>query len=576
MFLCLISVFPMSALGAIKPGGLIIDGGAGMTSSRSVVLTISAEGAEEMFISGDVDESDITFKWVEFSPIARVTLTRGDGLKLVSVKLRSGEIEAPPMTGTIILDALGPIIGTVEVYDSADPTDNDGIYHAGEIVRFELEEMGDKPYLTGKIRIRSPSTGYDTGWQRMTSLENGIYVHIWPTYGLEEADDYDVSVRLEDELGRTDEKSLRITIDNTPPVPGEIELNDGVRYTRSDVVRILISHPRDAVAMLIDGDLASNPISGRWIKPQRGLSLPLTPGQGLKKVSVIFKDAADNLSTPVEGQIYLILKPPPIEEVTVRDNADPRDIDLVYRSGQRILITVRTKPDLEGLSAVATISSKKMSYFLRKSMRDEGKGVYSFLWDSSKSKEADDYVVEVELSDGVGHISRDSSLKITIDNTPPTGLRARFEVEKTGSREARLSLDANGAAEVLIEGDVVESGSTFKWIPMAPVVPIYLAMGDGDKILRIKFRDKAGNETPPVTARITLDTTPPLNPSASLKREIVSERDIKLNLSAEGASEVFISGDLTRTESSFRWMPFSKTVKVTLLEGDGSKDIKVK
>ncbi|RKY00319.1 hypothetical protein DRP77_11655, partial [Candidatus Poribacteria bacterium] len=114
------------AMGALKPEELVIEGGAEMTASRSVTLSISAVDAEEMFISGDVEEGDLTFKWVKFSPTARVTLTEGDGLKQVSVKLRKGEAEAPPMTDTIVLDMVGPIAGPARAYDSTDPTDDDG------------------------------------------------------------------------------------------------------------------------------------------------------------------------------------------------------------------------------------------------------------------------------------------------------------------------------------------------------------------------------------------------------------------------------------------------------------------
>ena len=555
------------------PKEMKINGGQEMTDSRSVQLSISAENAEEMFISGDVEENGSTFKWIRFSPQVNVTLTDGDGVKRVTVKFRKGEVESIPLNASIILDRQGPIISSASVYDLNDPTDKDGKYHAGETLKVELKEMGGKAYFKGKVRISSDKNGYDTGWQELTS-SGGTYTYTWVTNGIMEGDDYRISLVLEDPLGRKDERSLTVTIDNTPPPIGSISIDKGAKYTSSRYITLSISYASDVTAILIEGDLERGSYVGNWIKPQNEMNLTLSDGEGMKRISVKFRDAADNVSGPATGSIHLRLTPPPIRFVSVWNADNPLDNDTICRPGERLVIKAQTDPDLEGLNGSISISSAKTKYSSgERKMTDEGKGIYTFTWDTSGLKDSDDYQVRITLSDGVGHQSKDESLRIRVDSLPPRGTKVSPDRSKTASRMVTLNLSGQDVHEIFVSGDVTDDDSTFQWIPFSQTLPIYLTDGDGRKRIEVKFRDKAGNETDSQIAYITLDTTPPLNPSISIDTDLTSDRKIKLKLNAEGASEMFIGGDVTETGKTFKWIPFSKEMEVELTKGDGDKTV---
>jgi len=565
-----------SAQPAPIPKWVKINGGREMTDSRSVQLSISAENAEEMFISGDVVEDDLTFKWIKFSPQVRITLTNGDGTKRVTVKLRRGETESIPLSASIILDRQGPIISSASVYDLNDPSDKDGKYHAGETLKIELKEMGDKAYFNGKVRISSNKNGYDTGWQELTS-SGGTYTYIWVTDGIMEGDDYRISLVLEDPLGRKAGRSLAVTIDNTPPPIGSLLINGGAKYTSSRYITLSISCAADVTAILIEGDLERGLYVGSWMKPRNKVNLALSGGEGVKRISVKFQDAADNVSGPATEFIHLRLTPPPIRSVSVWNADNPLDNDTICRPGEKLMIEMRTDTELEGLNASISISSAKTKYSSgRRKMKDEGDGIYTFTWNTSKLKDGDDYQVKITLSDEVGHQSADESLRITVDSLPPRGAKVSLGRSKTASRTVKLNLSAQDAHEVFISGDVMDDNSTFRWIPFSKSLLVRLMEGDGRKKIEVKFKDKAGNETDPKVAYITLDTTPPLNPAISISPTLTSDRRIKLKLNAEGASEMLISGDITETEKTFKWIPFSKGIEVELTKGDGPKTVTAK
>jgi len=95
---------------------LSIDGGS-YTSSQDINLTISATGADYMWIDGDVIDSGSTKEWISYSTSKQVTLIPGDGTKTVTIKFSDeAENETPlPDPPTITLETTPPVIqGDIE------------------------------------------------------------------------------------------------------------------------------------------------------------------------------------------------------------------------------------------------------------------------------------------------------------------------------------------------------------------------------------------------------------------------------------------------------------------------------
>lgn len=89
---------------------LSIDGGS-YTNSQDINLTISATGADYMWIDGDVIDNSSTKEWISYSTSKQVTLIPGDGTKTVTIKFSDGaENETSPIEDEITLETTPPVI----------------------------------------------------------------------------------------------------------------------------------------------------------------------------------------------------------------------------------------------------------------------------------------------------------------------------------------------------------------------------------------------------------------------------------------------------------------------------------
>ena len=76
---------------------------------------------------------------------------------------------------------------------------------------------------------------------------------------------------------------------------------------------------------------------------------------------------------------------------------------------------------------------------------------------------------------------------------------------------------------------------------------------------------------------IEVDLTAPENPSISpSKEDHTSLRSIDVLLSATGATEVMVTGDLVIDASSFKWLELNGRLTVTLTEGETAKTVTAK
>ena len=103
---------------------------------------------------------------------------------------------------------------------------------------------------------------------------------------------------------------------------------------------------------------------------------------------------------------------------------------------------------------------------------------------------------------------------------------------------------------------------------------VTLLGADGNKTGWARGRDDLGNESAAVADSITLDRTPPTLTSVSLAggASAISSTTVNLTVVAGGdASQMRITGDV----SDSGWIAFSASQSVTLLGGDGTKNVYV-
>ena len=90
---------------------LLINAGGKVTSSRIVSLSLEAENATEMYISGDVTNvgKEIVFQWTPYLPQIDVYLSAGDGAKTITVKFRNEDKHvSEELKSQILLDSSPP------------------------------------------------------------------------------------------------------------------------------------------------------------------------------------------------------------------------------------------------------------------------------------------------------------------------------------------------------------------------------------------------------------------------------------------------------------------------------------
>lgn len=123
------------------------------------------------------------------------------------------------------------------------------------------------------------------------------------------------------------------------------------------------------------------------------------------------------------------------------------------------------------------------------------------------------HTVYARFIDADGNYSPVVMDEVTVDTQPPTG--AGFTVAEaplTPLLTWHLLLTAVDADEM----QVAEGACGGLWVPFAPAAAYDVKDTiDGKKVIAVRFRDVAGNQTPCYTQAVTLDTTAPLITSMS-------------------------------------------------------------
>ncbi len=501
---------------------------------------------------------------------------------VVSVTLTNAAAEEDTDSSLVItIDNTPPNISTIISHDSADTTDDDGIYHAGQNIAIDVQ-VTDRTGLESTIQIKSDAVGYDSGVQRLAAQGDDLHRYIWVTTALNPAKDYVATVTSLDQAGlESRDSSLRMEIDNIEPQNGKVLINDDEVYAISRSVSLSLS--ADGAAKIhVSGDVVDDVSTFEWIPYIELLTVNLTEGDGTKMVSVRFMDDASNQTSPTTDTIILDAEPPVITSVRSHDEGDALDDDGIYHAGQSIVIVVEIdESDLIELEGVVQITSASVNYDSGLQTLDSaGPGQYIYTWNTIGLLEAGDYAVSVKLKDPSDREVSDSSLIIIIDNTPPSGGEVRINngEAETDSRSVTLTMSASGEPrEVFIDGDLVDDSNTFQWITYVNQVVVNLTDTDGEKEVVVKFKDAARNVSGITTASITLDRQAPALTSIIIEdgATYTTTRNVSVKLEAVNAERMLIDGDVVDDARTFDWIDYSSSINVELSAGDGVKSVGV-
>ncbi|MDH5769621.1 MAG: hypothetical protein OEZ31_11810, partial [Nitrospirota bacterium] len=225
-------------------------------------------------------------------------------------------------------------------------------------------------------------------------------------------------------------------------------------------------------------------------------------------------------------------------------------------------------------------------------MKIEGDVTNSPIWiDYSNSKTvlltegAGAKIVSVTVKDEAGNESSPASDAIIYDPTPPniTG----FRIEEGDYTDARqnihlIEIDATAANFMWIDGDVDNDSVTKEWIAYSDSAQVTLTSGDGPKTVSIKVANTVGTEAGPVSDTITLDTTPPQNPTLILRDpdspnpEYTNYKYVVVsinNLDTDVVEYIMSETQATQPSATATWWPVPIPATYQLSPGEGEKRV---
>jgi len=213
-----------------------------------------------------------------------------------------------------------------------------------------------------------------------------------------------------------------------------------------------------------------------------------TTGTGLKTLYAWAKDAAGNVSSPATASVTIDTAPPSVTAFVVPS----------FSSSLAIPITTFTATDNNSVGSYCITEVNSST-----SCTWSTGAPSSYTTTSAGAK-----TLYAWAKDGAGNVSSPLTANVTVDTTPPTV--TAFIVPSFSSSLAIPVTTFTASDNVTVGGfciTEVNSSTACVWSGSAPTS--YTTTAAGARTLYAWAKDGAGNVSPPVTANVTVDTTPP-------------------------------------------------------------------
>jgi hypothetical protein len=475
---------------------IVLTGTPAGATTRTAQITVAVAGAPADTTSYRISEDNTfggnTQAFVPFTASAQpFLLSAGDGTKNVFVQLRDAAGNVGTATQrTITLDATAP--------EAASVTINGGdVFTSSANVTLSLTATGatEMQIAVDGVPDTEPFVAFATSAAATLLGPDGSKL---------------VAVRFRDAAGNSTIATDGIILDRVPPSGGAVLINGGAPVTNSTTVTLFITPPADATTMSIGGGpfVAVSTVALTAIAPG-----DCTPGDLCKSVAVIFRDAAGNSGPPVTDTISLDTVPPSSVSVALSSSA-PGDTSGFTTTGT---VTASFGFATSAGNAVAVkhgegavdCATPAGYVALGATSPFTVGGIALSSGDGQKN-----YVAC--FRDAAGNVSS-AATSIVVDRTRPFGAIAiNGGAATTISTSVTIAVtpatdDVNRVAFVnAVNAPNCSALPSGAFVNIQPALPHTLSTGDGAKTVFACFRDVAGNSsTLPVSASITLDTTPP-------------------------------------------------------------------
>lgn len=530
---------------------MTIENGEIYTNKKEVTIKMEADGATEMIFRGGEG-------WIPYAPTTTFLLSDGDGEKEIVGKFRDeAGNQSVVVYDKIILDTQPPTNGIIVINDRAKYTKGFTNLH------LKIFALGATEML-----VSNNEDFKGARWQPFAQVINS-----WEVSG--ENGTKSVYVKFRDKAGNESEVYAdEIELDDTPPSNPYIEIvaEDAV-YDSLERARI-IKNDAHVIDLKIAAENAdymmvsnTNTFYGNaWIPYAETLEKWELGGDndGSRHVFVKFRDKAGNISQVATDRVIVDTEAP----LDCRIHIEGSDIEDIYAT------------DTAGIVEVKLFARKATEMMLANDSTFE-----NALW---KPYETETYwklsegdgkkIVYAKFRDLVGNESKYISEDILLDRKPPfncfitlnKGAAATNNIDKV----VLLKVKAEDAVTMQISNTQDFDG--LRWIGYSELnINWGLAGDDGQKVVRVRFRDLAGNISEVYSDSILLDRTPPIQGTVAIndgeKITNNSNKKIMLALHAENVTEMRVANTYDFKEAA--WEPYAEQKEWLLTGPDGMKTV---
>ena len=591
--------------GGIEPGSTVVSarlvydaGGAELGSADvSSFVSAGASGALEGVVT--LPEFPAGVSRVLIEVIAGDGLNDSDAAQSRSDGLT---VDEQGLTNPTLVVRNGRVIGTTRWVNSA-------------TVEVELGIVDPQDGDTGDVEVKLSGDGIDAGDEhknRWTGYAEVLSVVLSPGDG-----EKTLTAVFRDGAGHeTEAVGVTIQLDTQAPAGASMVIGEGSQIHVPNVHLYYSQSPGDVYEVRIAGDdvLVMTGLTHEWVPADtfpvgavaEGPAVGISGVMGAKSIQVTCRDRAGNesatqvlLTELLEGRPYSAarLSPPDLAQTAVK-SGDVLVIGGTASGGSSLVSATLYARDADGvvLSGFDVSSSVEGDWGADPEVTLGGTVTVpaaGSLPGATASLQLE-VIIHKGEEDSLPEDSRGQA--IAVDNVPLADAAVTVvEGEYTNHRIITLEMSVTNTGRetyndvsVLLSGDGIDAGSGGEGRPVSELAPgvwlaypgegtVRLTAAEGVKSFTLRMRDGAHHTTEAIPVGVTLDTVAPqLGGLSVLEGAKVGQYDVTAVLSANGASEYFLNGDVAEGETEAgAWLayPADGHVPLTLSDGEGIKSL---
>ncbi|NME70810.1 hypothetical protein [Flammeovirga aprica] len=514
---------------------------------RNVNLKIFARKADFMQVSNDPTFMDS--KWEPYNVIKKWKLDGNDGVKTVFVRFKdlAGNV-SDPVSDNIVLDTKPP-------------------FNCSIVVKNHKEGVVNHPDAIALVRVNAEDAikmqiSNHPNFEKIRWIGYSEYNIPWRLPGQDGVKE--IYTRFMDEAGNiSDTYSVNVTLDRTPPVEGNVEIVEAQdKLINLEEATLKIS-AKGAKTMRLSP--RSDFKGAEWENYATSKTWKFPPGDGLKFVYVIFKDAVGNISRPTYVSVGV-------------DTDAPREGSILIGKGEKYCTDydarVRLKLNARGASKMMISNNKDFD-------GAEWQKFKYYIYDHYlEAQEDGEKTVYAKFKDDAENVTAPVSASILLDRQEPVNEKLIInngeEYTNVKSGNVQLEIFAEGATEMKVTNDRYFK-SRIDWEPYGTSKDWVIKHStDGEKFVYVKFRDEAGNESMVTEAKIILDTTPPIPMFVKIENGKTAVDNPAVTITTRAREAVFMMVSNSQDFKGGIWRPYNEKFTWNLEPGAGIKRVFIK